>query len=178
MPVNSASWAAYCVVKDAGMCCTRKTAAGNSRVNPGARRITVAGPPVEAPRTTIGNRCSRDANATDAGRARTADDDFGLEAGEDCAGVALCKVDASREAVRTTRTFADIRNLRNRSSRTLCMSRSTPLDGLETKSIAPSSSAFSVLSAPSRDSELTITIGRGLVVIICAVAEVHQRGAC
>src|SRR5215470_3660042 len=106
MPVNSASCAAYCVVNEAGICCTRKTAAGNSRVNPGARRITVAGPPVEAPRTTTGNRCSREANATEAGRAGIADDEFGLEAGEDCAGVAFCNVDASRDAVRTTRTFA------------------------------------------------------------------------
>src|SRR3984885_9661061 len=121
MPVNSASCAAYCVVNVAGMCCTRKTAAGKSRVKPGARRITVAGPPVEAPRTTMGKRCSREANATDAGRAVTAGDDFGLEAGEDCAGVAFCKVDTSRDAVRTTRTFADMRTLRSRSSRTLCM---------------------------------------------------------
>src|SRR5581483_2838864 len=59
MPVNSASWAAYCVVKAAGMCWTRMTAAGNSRVKPGARRITVAGPPVEAARTTTGKRWSR-----------------------------------------------------------------------------------------------------------------------
>ena len=40
------------------MCCTRKTAAGKSRVKPGAMRITVAGPPVEAPRTTTGKRWS------------------------------------------------------------------------------------------------------------------------
>src|ERR1700749_4569444 len=98
MPVNSASCAAYCVVKEAGMCCTRKTAAGKSRVKPGARRMTVAGPPVEAPRTTTGKRCSREARATEADRAAIADGDLGLEAGEDCAGVALCKGEESGEA--------------------------------------------------------------------------------
>ena len=38
-----------------------------------------------------------------------------------------------------------------------------PLEGLATNSMAPSSSARNVLAAPSRDSELTITIGRGFV---------------
>ena len=52
----------------------------------------------------------------------------------------------------------------------LLMSRSTPLLGLATKSMAPSSSALRVISAPSRDSELTTTIGRGLVDMICSVA--------
>ena len=66
-----------------------------------------------------------------------------------------------RVAVRTTRTFAASLSLRFSSSRTVFMSRSTPLEGLGTKSMAPSSSAFKVLAAPSRDSELTITIGRG-----------------
>ena len=56
--VNSASWAAYWEVKVAGMCCTKMTAAGKSRVKPGAMRITVAGPPVEATKTTTGNRWS------------------------------------------------------------------------------------------------------------------------
>src|SRR4051812_8915559 len=50
------------------------------------------------------------------------------------------------------------------------MSRSIPLEGLATKSIAPSSSAFSVMSAPSRDSELTITMGRGFDDMIISVA--------
>src|SRR5215472_3637303 len=79
-------------------------------------------------------------------------------------------VDARREAVRTTRTFAAIRILRRSSSFTLCMSRSTPLDGLATNSMAPSSRARSVLDAPSRDSELTMTMGLGFVVMISAVA--------
>src|SRR3984893_6262308 len=162
MLVNSASCAAYCVVKDAGMCCTRKTAAGKSRVNPGARRITVAGPPVEAPSTTTGKRWS----AGMTGAVRTGGVGF--------AGAALpfvpCTVSASLDAVRTTRTFAAMRTLRSRSSLTLCMSRSMPLEGFATNSMAPSSSAFSVLAAPSLDSELTITIGFGFVVMICAVA--------
>ena len=74
----------------------------------------------------------------------------------------FCTVEASREAVRTTRTFAAMRTLRNKSSFTLCISRSIPLEGLATNSIAPSSRAFKVLAAPSFDSELTITIGRGI----------------
>src|SRR5712675_1019542 len=163
MLVNSASCAAYCVVKVAGMCCTRKTAAGKSRVNPGARRITVAGPPVEAPRTTTGKRWS--AGITGVVR-------MGIGAG--FAGAALplapCTVRATLEAVRTTRTFAAMRTLRSRSSLTLCMSRSMPLEGLATNSMAPSSSALRVLAAPSLDSELTMTMGFGLVVMICAVA--------
>ena len=52
----------------------------------------------------------------------------------------------------------------------LCMSRSIAPDGFAMNSMAPSSSAFKVLAAPSRDSELTMTIGRGLVVMMCAVA--------
>src|SRR5438132_4630182 len=77
---------------------------------------------------------------------------------------------ARREAVRTTRTLAAIRTLRRSSSFTLCISRSMAPDGLATNSIAPSSRARRVLAAPSRDSELTITIGFGFVVIISAVA--------
>src|SRR6266849_1201235 len=79
-------------------------------------------------------------------------------------------VQGRREAVRTTRTFAAMRILRSNSSFTLCISRSMALDGLATNSMAPSSSARSVLAAPSRDSELTMTIGRGFVVMISAVA--------
>jgi hypothetical protein len=131
--------------------------------------MTVAGPPVEAPRTTTGKRWSSDDAVDDADREARDGAGLGVAAAAG-AGLVPWTVDASREAVRTTRTFADIRTLRSKSSRTLCMSRSIPLDGLETKSIAPSSRAFSVLSAPSRDSELTMTIGRGLVVMICAVA--------
>src|SRR5215468_5939239 len=56
--VNSSSCAAYWLVNAAGMCCTRITAAGKSFVKPGERRITVAGPPVEAASTTTGNLCS------------------------------------------------------------------------------------------------------------------------
>src|SRR5260370_746145 len=162
MVVNSASCAAYCVVKVVGMWCTRKTAAGKSRVNPGARRITVAGPPVEAPSTTTGKRWS----AGIAGAVRAG--------GDGLAGAALpfvpCTERASLDAVRTTRTFAAMRTLRSSSSLTFCMSRSMPLEGLATNSMAPSSSALSVLAAPSLDSELTITMGRGFVVMICAVA--------
>src|SRR5579864_7138252 len=104
MEVNSASCAAYWVVKDAGMCCTRKMAAGKSRVKPGARRMTVAGPPVDAANTTTGNRWSRldfraGCGATGAGAVCGAPFDF-------------CSVEASLEAVRTTRTFAAIRTLR------------------------------------------------------------------
>ena len=53
---------------------------------------------------------------------------------------------------------------------TLCMSRSMPPEGFVTNSMAPSSSAFSVLAAPSLVSELTTTMGRGLLVMMCAVA--------
>src|SRR6266404_2415015 len=161
MLVNSASCAAYCVVKAAGMCCTRKTAAGKSRVNPGARRITVAGPPVEAPSTTTGKRWS----AGIAGDVRAGAESFGA-----ALPFVPCTERASLDAVRTTRTFAATRTLRSSSSLTLCMSRSMPLEGLATNSMAPSSSALSVLAAPSFDSELTITMGRGFVVMICAVA--------
>src|SRR6185437_3172795 len=75
-----------------------------------------------------------------------------------------------RVAVRTTRTFAAILSLRHNSSFTELMSRSTPPLGLGTKSIAPRSSAFNVTSAPSRDSELTSKIGRGLLDIMISVA--------
>src|SRR5215469_1508776 len=162
IPVNSASCSAYCVVNAAGICCTRITAAGKSRVKPGAMRMIVAGPPVEAARTTTGKR--RSAPPTDAG--------FG-SAGWDGAGlpVEVARiVFASRTAVRTTRTLAAMRTLRSNSSLTLCMSRSMPPLGLVTNSIAPSSRALSVLAAPSLLSELTTTIGRGLLVMICAVA--------
>src|SRR5216684_3350925 len=164
MLVNSASCAAYCVVKVAGMCCTRKTAAGKSRVNPGARRITVAGPPVEAPITTTGKRWS--AGIAGAGTVRTAGAGLAGEAPR----FVPWTVRASREAVRTTRTFAAMRTLRSSSSFTFCMSRSMPLEGLPTNSMAPSSSDLSEPAAPSLDSELTITIGLGFVVMIWAVA--------
>ena len=73
-------------------------------------------------------------------------------------------------AVRTTRTLAAMRTLRRSSSFTLCMSRSMPPEGLATNSMAPSSSARRVLAAPSFDSELTMTMGFGFVVMISAVA--------
>ena len=79
-------------------------------------------------------------------------------------------VEAKRVAVRTTRTLAAMRILRSNSSLTLCMSRSMPPDGLATNSIAPNSSARRVLAAPSFDSELTMTMGFGFVVMISAVA--------
>src|SRR5262249_2929971 len=56
--VNSSSCAAYWLVKAAGIGCTRITAAGKSFWKAGARRITVAGPPVDAASTTTGNLCS------------------------------------------------------------------------------------------------------------------------
>src|SRR6267143_6323759 len=160
--VNSASCEAYCVVNAAGMCCTRITAAGKSRVNPGAIRIIVAGPPVEAARTTTGNLWSSPEVA--AGRGLTG------VCGRTLAPPVSCNLEASREAVRTTRTLEAMRTFRRSSSFTLCISRSMPLEGLATNSMAPSSNARSVLAAPSLDSELTITIGRGFVVIISAVA--------
>src|SRR3954471_18306406 len=51
----SASCCANCVVKLAGMCCTSKTAPGNSFGNEGISFINVAGPPVEAAITMMGN---------------------------------------------------------------------------------------------------------------------------
>ena len=51
-------------------------------------------------------------------------------------------------AVRTTRTFAAILILLRSSSRTFFMSRSMPLEGFVTKSMAPNSRARSVLAAP------------------------------
>src|SRR4030088_2642989 len=108
MLVNSANCAAYCVVNEAGMCCTRITAAGKSRVKPGAKRITVAGPPVDAARTTTGKRCSEyDAAGRLAGAGGGAID----------RPSAFLISDATREALRTTRTFAARRTLRNKSSR-------------------------------------------------------------
>src|SRR6201993_2642916 len=44
-----------CDVKLPGMCCTMITAPGNSRGNNGTSFISVAGPPVEAAITTMGN---------------------------------------------------------------------------------------------------------------------------
>src|SRR6267143_3210720 len=160
--VNSANCAAYCVVNAAGMCCTRMTAAGKSLVKPGAMRMTVAGPPVEAARTTTGNLWSSPEVAGARGLTGVC--------GRTLAPPVSCNFEASREAVRTTRTLEAMRTFRRSSSFTLCISRSMPLEGLPTNSMAPSSSARSVLAAPSLDSELTITIGRGFVVIISAVA--------
>src|SRR5439155_3374004 len=102
-PVKSASCAAYCVVNAAGMCCTRITAAGKSAVKPGAIRITVAGPPVEAARTTTGKRWS--SPEVGAGRVLAGAGVEGLEP------VAFWIERARREAVRTTRTLAAIRTL-------------------------------------------------------------------
>src|SRR5438445_12801247 len=51
----SANCALNCVVKLAGMCCTSNTAPGNSFGNDGMSFMSVAGPPVEAAMTTIGN---------------------------------------------------------------------------------------------------------------------------
>src|ERR1041384_3021725 len=51
----SANCCANCDVKLAGMCCTSKTAPGNSLGNEGMSFISVAGPPVEAAMTTMGN---------------------------------------------------------------------------------------------------------------------------
>src|SRR5438309_7976992 len=51
----SASCWANCVVKLAGMCWTNNTAPGNSLGNAGTSFISVAGPPVEAAMTTMGN---------------------------------------------------------------------------------------------------------------------------
>src|SRR5208283_1809593 len=62
-----------------------------------------------------------------------------------------------------------MRTLRTRSSLMLCMSRSMPPLGLVTKSMAPSSRAFRVLEAPSLLSELTTTIGRGLLVMLISM---------
>src|SRR5690242_12532936 len=107
MLVNLASCAAYWVVKLAGICCTRNTAAGKSRVKPGARRMTVAGPPVEAPSTTMGKRWSSEADC--GWRATGGRGTAGPVAG---APLVPCTVDAIRDAVRTTRTFADMRTLR------------------------------------------------------------------
>src|SRR5882724_9400991 len=86
------------------------------------------------------------------------------------ADVAISWANLLFAAVRITRTLDAILNFRESSSRTEFMSKSMPLDGLATKSMAPNSRAFSVVSAPSRDSELTITIGRGLVDMMTSVA--------
>src|SRR5713226_2795319 len=157
MLVNSVNCRANWLVKLGGMCCTSNTAAGKSLVNPGTRRMTVAGPPVEAARTTMGKRISD-----------------GALRGAACAPAFFDgvrgKAALGREAVRTTCTFAAILSFLQRSSRMSFMSRSMPLEGLATNSIAPSSRARNVLSAPSRDSELTITIGRGLLAMIISLA--------
>src|SRR5580700_10035117 len=140
------------------MCKTSSTAAGKSFGSPATTRITAAGPPVDAAITTIGTLppvpFSVEALSEFAGK----------ETGVWVAG-SLDSV-----AVRTTRTFAAILSFRVNSSRTLLISKSIPLEGLGTKSIAPNSSARSVPEAPSRDSELTITIGRGCCDMINSVA--------
>src|SRR5271167_4732584 len=145
------------------MCKTRSTAAGKSLGKPDTTRITAAGPPVDAAITTSGNfvpllawlYASRSA----------------LLAAADARDTGACGAGRFESvAVRTTRTFAAIFSFRVSSSRMLRMSKSTPLVGLGTKSIAPNSSARKVLAAPSRDSELTITIGRGFCDMINSVA--------
>src|SRR3989442_1791341 len=160
--VNSESCAAYWLVKFAGMCCTTITDAGKSRVKPGTRRITAAGPPVDAAIAATGNRCPLEFRAW-ARASRSAGPVASLAR-------FCCAIGMGRAAVRTTRTFAAIRTLRSSSSFTLFMSRSIELEGFPTNSMAPSSNARSVLAAPSFDSELTITMGRGLHDMICSVA--------
>src|ERR1700691_2959758 len=156
---TSASCSAKGFVNAAGICSTKSTAPGKSFGNPATTRITAAGPPVDAAITTIGN-FPPVWDATDASAP-----DFLL------AGISAGAVGAfPRVAVRTTRTFAAILSLRVSSSRTLRISKSIPLEGLGTKSIAPSSSARKVLEAPSRDSELTMTIGLGCCDMIISVA--------
>src|SRR5271154_1648209 len=151
------------LVNAAGMCRTRSTAAGKSLGKPDTTRITAAGPPVDAAITTSGNfvpllawlYASRSA----------------LLAAADARDTGACGAGRFESvAVRTTRTFAAIFSLRVSSSRMLRMSKSTPLVGLGTKSIAPNSRARKVLAAPSRDSELTITTGRGCCDMISSVA--------
>src|SRR3984957_17576514 len=147
-------------VKAAGICKTNKTAAGKFLGNPETTRMTAAGPPVDAAITTIGVRFPF--ASVDEGRR--------VGSGAAVTGRAAGISTFARVAVRITRTFAAIFNLRVSSSRTLRISRSIPLEGFGTKSIAPSSSARSVSAAPSRDSELTITIGRGFCDMISSVA--------
>src|SRR6185437_7930572 len=141
---------------------TTITAPGKSAGNSGINFISVAGPPVDDATTTMGNfpapRCppfSDDGRA--AGLAGSA------FAGAGCSLVAVFGWELARAAVLTTRTFAAIFSLRQSSSFTELISKSIPDDGFATKSIAPSCSALSVTSAPSRDSELTITTGCGLL---------------
>src|SRR5262245_251819 len=133
--------------------------------------ISVAGPPVEEASTTMGNFPAPLAAAFTAARTSCRLASPFLPAGSlrgEAAATSCCSLD--RVAVRTTRTFAAILSLRHSSSFTELMSRSMPPLGLATKSIAPSSSDFSVTSAPSFDSELTIRIGRGLLDMMISVA--------
>src|ERR1700746_2984590 len=54
-----------CAVKLPGMCCTTITAPANSLGNEGTNFINVAGPPVDAAITTMGNLlCERGAGGT------------------------------------------------------------------------------------------------------------------
>src|SRR5271170_4379989 len=144
------------------MCSTSRTAACKSLGKPATTRMTAAGPPVDAAITTSGNFVPLAAFWC---AARSAP----LIAADGC-GTGACAVSFDMVAVRTTRTFAAIFSLRVSSSRILRMSRSMPLVGLGTKSMAPSSRARRVLAAPSRDSELTITTGRGCWDMISSVA--------
>src|SRR5438270_12491297 len=102
-----------CAVNAPGMCCTMITAAGHSRGKNGASFIRVAGPPVEAAITTSGNLLFDGvglATLFDFARSDTAP---GLPPGS-VRGfeAAFAWATFVRDAVRTTRTFAAIFNLR------------------------------------------------------------------
>ncbi len=142
------------------MCSTTTTAAYRSFGSRETTSITVAGPPVDAAIMITGNLPAPTAGGVPPFEGTTR-------------GIGpLAATFASLEsvAVRTTRTFAAIFNLRRSSSPTVRMSRSIPFTGFGTKSTAPNSSARRVLAVPSRDSELTITMGRGFCVMINSVA--------
>src|SRR5258708_13742970 len=178
---TSASCWLNCWVNVPGMCCTRTTAPGKSLGNCGTKLIGAAGPPVDAATSTMGNFPVLRAGAAAAaapelvGRTCCSFCSTGwvasLAAGSlRGAAVAISCCNLERVAVLTTRTLEATLSLRYSSSLTELMSRSIPPPGLGTKSMAPSSSAFSVMSAPSRDSELTISTGRGLLDIMTSVA--------
>src|SRR5258708_16734733 len=157
------------------MCCTSTRAPGKSLGKGGKNFMSGAGAPVDGATNTIGNLPPLRAGIGGGGTTGVRSSGIfwakvfvGGSLRGALVAISCCSLD--RVAVRTTRTFAAILSLRPSSSFTELMYKSMPPEGLATKSMAPSSSALSVTSAPSRDSELTIRMGRGLVDMMTSLA--------
>ena len=133
-------------LKAAGMCCAM-TIAGESAGRPVSNSRIASVPPVEEPTATMRSVVRSMRAAACAGRMASAE----------CLGTWMA--DGAMRA--STRAPAAMRILPRISSLKLCSVPATSTLGLETKSTAPSSSAFSVVSAPRSVSEDTMTTGMG-----------------